>query len=374
MDFTVVNVDWYTSTFIFYLSIILGCYLIALLVKRRKIMFNKNLGIYTYAWSFLLTIILLFVKGFGTTGRDLRSGYYYNFLSAASLKVFRDQTLEIGYRILNVVIHFISDKYWFFVFVVSVLTVYPMIKIIKKYSNNIDIPVAVLMYTSIFFVNGFSPFRMALAATIALYAFDAMVENKPLKALCWIMLGSCFHITVLVLIVPYFFSMARSFNKKLTALSLLTFFALVYLGRNSIAAFMSGSERYYLYSSFERVHIGLEQFVYYIPLFLLFFSVQKSDDNRQFSRVSFSYLAMGLCCGLIGYIISIFGRLQMLFLPLIIIIAYYCKLYKERFPKKRKLLDFLVLFYCIARFVIYITQYYNLEDLMPYTNIFGWII
>ena len=344
MKFTVINIDWYKSTFIFYLSIILGCYLITVLAKRKRILFARNLGIYTYVWSFLVTIILLFVKGFGTTGRDLRSVY------------------------------FISNKYWFFVFIVSLLTVYPVIKVINKYSNKLDIPVAILMYTSIFFVNGFSPLRMALAATLALYAFDAMVENKPLKALCWIIIGSCFHITVLILIIPYFFSMAKNFDRKMIILSLIIFFIAVYFGRNNITLFMSESERYYLYSNFEHIHIGLEQFVYYIPLFLLFFYGQKNDNDRQFARVSFSYIAMGLFCGLLGYIISIFGRLQALFLPLVIIIPYYCKLYKERFPKKKKLLNFLVLFYCIARFVIYITQYYNLEDLMPYTNIFGWII
>lgn len=374
MKFTVINIDWYKSTFIFYLSIILGCYLITVLAKRKRILFARNLGIYTYVWSFLVTIILLFVKGFGTTGRDLRSGYYYNFLSATSLKEFHDQSIEIGYRILNVIVYFISNKYWFFVFIVSLLTVYPVIKVINKYSNKLDIPVAILMYTSIFFVNGFSPLRMALAATLALYAFDAMVENKPLKALCWIIISSCFHITVLILIIPYFFSMAKNFDRKMIILSLIIFFIAVYFGRNNITLFMSESERYYLYSNFEHIHIGLEQFVYYIPLFLLFFYGQKNDNDRQFARVSFSYIAMGLFCGLLGYIISIFGRLQALFLPLVIIIPYYCKLYKERFPKKKKLLNFLVLFYCIARFVIYITQYYNLEDLMPYTNIFGWII
>ena len=134
------------------------------------------------------------------------------------------------------------------------------------------------------------------------------------------------------------------------------------------------TERYYIYGAMDSVHIGLEQIVYYSPLFVVYFLTKKYDINRTFSKASFSYLATGFCYGMVGYIIPIFGRVQAIFLPIVIIVPYYIRLFNIKHPKYKRLINTLVLIYCIARFVIYITQYYVLEDLMPYTTFGGWII
>ena len=76
-----------------------------------------------------------------------------------------------------------------------------------------------------------------------------------------------------------------------------------------------------------------------------------------------------------SYVLPIFGRMQSIFIPIIILIPYYIKQYKEHYEKsKRMILNILTVFYSLARFTIWITQYYGLEDLMPYTNVFGKII
>lgn len=368
------KIEWSDSTFLFYLGIIIGCYIVSSALKNKVAVIHIKYNVRISLWVFVSALLLGFVKGFGTTGRDLNEGYLFDFKSATSLSGFRDQSIEIGYRILNVVIRFFTDQYWVFVLIVSVLTLYPVIRMLMKYSDRIDVPAALLLYSSVYFFNGFSLVRISLSAALALFAFDSLIEEKPIKTLIWIMIAASIHVTALVFIIPFFLSFMKKIDGRLILLALLVFFLEIYFNREGISRWIFGSGRYRIYGTFEHVRIGFEQFVYYAPLFYLFFAVRKKDLNRQFMRVSLAFLSSGACFALLGYIFSVFGRFQQMFLPLIIIIPYYSRLYKEQYPAREKLVNTIVLAYCISRFVIYITQYYNMEDLMPYTNIFGWSI
>ena len=373
-NFTKVDIAWHNSTFIFYLMIIFVCYALTATGKYRVSLTRTSSTKSFQLWSVLVGAVLIFVKGFGTTGRDLREGYYLNFLSAKSLDMYRDDSVEIGYRILNVLIRRITDKYWVFILVVSILTICPVIYIIKKYSDKIDVPVAVLFYVSCFFFSGFSILRLALAASISLFAFDAIVEKKFVKALLWIFVAAMFHTAALLMFLPLFLCVIKRVNKFEIAIFLLIMILSIYYSRNNLTALLSESARYNIYRSFDTVKIGLKQFVYYIPMFIIYYFGRKADTNKHFSRMSFIYLSVGLFAGLLGYIVSIFGRMEMLFLPLIIIVPYYYKLCGKRLANMKLIINVLWIFYCIARFVIYIAEYYNMDDIMPYTNIFGWIV
>lgn len=374
MHFSSVIYSWSTQTFLLYLVVIFSCYLSTILFKKYVLSINTNYKTKFPIGLLISGTILIFVKGFSTTGRDLRAGYYINFLSATSLKEFYDWTIEIGYRILNVLIRNITQHYSFFIFLIAFLTILPIIYVINKFQNIIDVPSAILLYTCIFFFSGFSPLRNYLASSIALLGFEALVRKKFLKALIYLIIAMTFHFSMVFLLVPYFFVAFKKSNNKFITICLSSFFSFFYFGRNIITTILSMTERYYIYGAMDSVHIGLEQIVYYSPLFVVYFLTKKYDINRTFSKASFSYLATGFCYGMVGYIIPIFGRVQAIFLPIVIIVPYYIRLFNIKHPKYKRLINTLVLIYCIARFVIYITQYYVLEDLMPYTTFGGWII
>lgn len=377
MQFTQVTYAWYQQTFWLYLLIILSCYIISIVTPKIVLTNGKHFERNNkyHLWIGLVGTILFFFKGFGTTGRDLRGGYYYNFLSATSMSNYRDQTVEIGYRFFSVIIRNLTSKYSIFVFILAVLTLAPVLYLLYKYRTKIDIPTAVLLYVSVYFFSGFSPMRQYLASSIALLAFDALVEKKPIKSLICILLASTFHIIAIILLIPYMFTMFKLFNKQLMIITVICVVTTAYFMRTNIAEILLGTERYDIYGNAGIVNIGMEQFVYFLPLFYVFWKGRRADTNSYFSKISFSYLVTAFLFGLLGYIITILGRSYSVFLPLIIIIPYYIKLLKLHSSNvNKKVINILVLIYCISRFVIYITQYYDLEDLMPYTNIFGWIL
>ncbi len=375
MRFTDIIVEWSTRTFLYYLAIILGSYLIAYGFKNKNIRWGYGKEKKYPVGLLIVAIILLAVKCFNTTGRDLRRGYYSNFLSATSMAAYRDQTVEPGFRLLMVAVRVLTNNYAVFLFIVGLLTVIPVVHFIHKYRDKIDVPIAVLMYTSLYYINSFSACRQYLAVSISLFVFDAIIEKKPYRALAWIVVASTVHVTCLILVIPYMLCFAKMLSKKLIVISALVCIAAFYFGRNSISAFLGGMERYDIYSVNQQVRFGFEQIVYYAPLFLLIYLCRKRIEDKGFFKISFIYLTTGFTFGMLSYILPIFGRMQAVFIPIVLIIPYYIKSYKLHCRRsKRQVTSVVVLFYCIARFVIWIVQYYSLEDLMPYSNVFGMII
>lgn len=376
MNFTNVNYAWSNKTFAFYLLIIIGCTFISYIFKNRCITIStvRSKKIKIPIGLTFVGIILLSIKGFGTTGRDLRSGYYLNFLSASSYSNIMDKNLEFLFKSLNIFIYNLWCEYWAFIFVVSIITVWPVLWIIWKHREKISIPIAVLLYTSLFYFNSFSALRNYAAASLSLLAFDAMYERKRFRSLIWIIIAILFHNTMFALLILYIGAFFKSIKRKHILIGATLAITGVYLGRNYIWKYFASSARYYVYQSSNSTHIGLEQFIYYIPLFILFYFGRKRQQDKQYAIMSFTYLTVGLSFGLLGYVIPIFGRFQTIMLPLVSIVPCYYQNTKKCFKNNRWILTIITIVYCLARFYIYISQYYNLEDLMPYTNIWAWII
>lgn len=375
MQFTNVTIKWSPRTLMFYLAIILGCYLITCVIPKKKIKWGKGKKEKYPVSLLIVAIVLLIVKCFNTTGRDLRLGYFFNFQSATSMSGYRDQTVEPGFRLLMVIIRDITDNYAVFLFVVGLITILPVIHFIHKYRDKIDVPAAVLLFTSIYFINSFSAYRQYMAVSISFFAFDAIMEKKPYRALAWIAISSTIHVACLALIIPYVLCLAKMLSKKMIAISAVAFFILLYLGRGSIASLLGGYERYSIYLLNQDVRFGFEQIVYYAPMFLLLYLCRKSKEDRDVAKIAYIYVITGFAFGMLSYILPIFGRMQTIFMPIIILLPYFIRVYKRRNSRnRRRAISAITVVYGIARFIIWITQYYNLEDLMPYTNAFGRII
>lgn len=364
------TVEWSELTFVFYLSIVAISYFlpkikqkVSLTIGGKK--FSTPIGI------LLVEGLLIFIKGFNTTGRDLISGYYSNFISASSMSAFRDQSVEKGYILLNVIVHNIVNKYWIFLFVVTLITVIPVFVLIKKYSNVIDVSVATFLYTAIYFFPGLSLIRISLASSIALLSFDAAIEKKPIKALFGIILASFFHISMLCLLIPYTMMFARRMDKKLVFITAAGLFTMVYFNQVTLVSLLTG--RYSVYSLADS-GLGFEQLIYYLPMFLLLWWQKKhvSTEKKDFYTISFSYILSGLFMGMMQYVLPALGRTYVAFLPLSFIIAYYVKSARESMRYNRKALFVLVFVYGIFRFYVFISQCYNTDDIMPYMNVFGW--
>lgn len=371
--------SWVQSTFIFYISLILVCYTMSVVFTSIKFRINtwklENTSI------IVPLLILLCVKGFALCGVDLIGGYKYNFESAVSMKAFRDQSVEIGFRFINVAVRQFTSNYAIFVFIIAVLTIFPVFYVLRKYRNSINIPVAILMYGAVFFLPGISLVRIYLASAICMFAFDALFEKKYLKAVALVFVASAIHITAMVMLVPCLFFVFKV-NRKLFVAVLLLAIAVLYVGRGAIFSFLSG--RYAIYSVSNEVSLGTEWIWFYLPMILFYFYIIKilrktssehiaSESIRLFNYSSI-WILIGAFFSLAQYAFNIFGRLVAYTLPLILFVASGLNILKLLNRKKYNLMLLLTVGYIVLRFIIYITGYYMADGIMPYINCFGWEI
>lgn len=370
VEITSIIADWYISTLFFYVTIIILGYLCACYGKNKIIKIGK---VRSHLDIVLLGILMLAVKGFSITGRDIRAGYYYNFVTARTLGSIYDQSLEIGYKVLNVIIYNLTHNYYVLIFVVAVLTISPFLYLLNKYRNEIDTPLVVLAYLTIYFFSGFSPIRNFLAASIAMLVFDAICEKKKWKAIFLLLISISFHTSMVILLIPYFFCFARKLQKKEIFAMLGLIFITIFTGKNWIFGFFMGSDRYSKYANTTFSGFGLEQIAYYLPIFYLIWKTRNIAENYR-TRVSISYAFTGFVFGMLGYVVTVFGRTQTAFMPLVFVIGYHFKMIESNRIKNKYILMLFMTIYCAVRFWLYISQYYNLEDIMPYTNIFGMTI
>ena len=370
------SVYWSIPTLFLYLTIIFLSYSVD--AGKYRFIISNRLNPKNYdVRFFIIAAILIFFKSFGITGRDIVNGYYVNFSEATSIDSYPDQSVEIGFIILNVIVKNVFNSYEMLLIIIGVITVAPVLYIIKKYSDKIGVGLALLLYTSIYYFSGFSATRQYTALSICLLVFDAIYEKKYTKSIGLLLLASSFHFSSILMIVPYFIILSNYLGKRFVRRFVIIFFLLVFLAiytfRDSLGVVLIG--RYSIYSIAEEINIGFRCFVYYIPIIFFIFYVikkQKIHDNR-FDMLAIIMISLGFFLGMMEYIVSIFGRLEAITLPFVIIIPYYIKQFAVT-KRKKRVCNFFVFFYCLSRFIIFIVDNYNQQDLMPYRNILGFTI
>lgn len=388
--------NWRTSTAVFYALLCLMSYIIPLIFRYIQ---NDNVQIGNYRISrprialtktyrkktgkgsskkkiyfdvLIVGVMLLCVKGFLACGVDIIGGYKLNFETASSLSSVYDQSLEIGYRLLNVIVYNIAHDYRVFIFVCAVITLAPVLYLVNKYHETIDVPATLFLYTSIFYFQGFCILRLYMAASIGLLSADYMRQNKPYKALLWLVIACLFHTSAFCLLLPYILLFFKQIDKKLAVVCMAAVFGAIYILRDSFSVLMTG--RYAIYEIPEDAEIGFQQFAFFIPIYLLFILCHRIQRDKEESRFAVVYTTAGFVMGLIGYLITIFGRTSGLFIYLAFIIGIYTKKTKNIQKKMGIILDILILAYGFLRFWIYLSGYYVSEGIMPYINIWGWEI
>jgi len=365
---------WQWSTLVFYLLITLACWGLSVGLQKIKII-NERYKSVAIAAPFL---ILLFIKGFAYCGVDLLEGYKESFARAISFTNLQDSSLEIGYKLVNIIVRNITEDYRVLVFLLALLTLIPVFYVINKHKNNILPALAILGYSSIFFVTSFDLIRIYLAGSICLLSFDAIYEKKYTKATIIVLIAMTFHFTSIVMLIPCIFLIFK-FDKKVFwgAMGFLVLF--IYMGRTVLKQFFSGRYQYFEIS--ETLHIGTEWIWYYAPLIVLFIYIcriakkEKVDEKAmRMVEVSFYWVVMGIAISFIQYAVSMLGRLIAFTTPFVFFISSALAIIKVTRPKQYKWLYFLSMGYFVLRFVIYLTDYYVLDGVMPYFNSFGWEI
>lgn len=364
-------VEWSRQTFYFYMLIPI----ISLLVPKLTIASGNN-SVNTKkipVGGYIVAFLLICIKCFSYTGRDVRIGYLLDFLSADSFSSFRDPSIEVGFRLLYILVYNLTHNYYIFLFIVGFITVFPIVYYIFKYSNKLNTGITFFLYACMYLMPGFSLIRMYMASSIALCSFDAILENKKKKAAIWFILALLIHRSMVVLLLVYALYFFRKVDKRLLFLGTMVLVYLVISKKDFILGMFSG--RYSQYGSENVVHgLGSAIFIEYIPLLLLFWYASSFIDKERVRAMGYSILLGGFFWGLVSYYITVLGRAQAAFLPIIYIVGYSTKIINKNKPVAGKVIEALVVIFGLLQLVTYLTGYFNLDDIMPYTSYLGFNI
>lgn len=366
------NNYWNIPTVIFYFCIVVISYVsskvnnnisVILPVSRKKI----NAGI------LVPFLFLSVIRGVSTCGTDVLEGYKLNFISATSLSNFRDNTTEIGYRIITVVSRCISDNYSSYIFLMAILTIIPIYFCVKEFKEIIDVPTTIAGYVSIFFYQGFSLIRIYLAASIICVAVMLLYKGKNFYAFICIMVASLFHATAIINIIIWF-AVSFRIDKKMLGLSAILGVVMIYISRNQIAALFTGRYRYYIAN--DKLTFGTEFiWFYFLPIVLFVYIVKyrKNISIRHFKifKLTFLWVCFGCVVSLLQYAIPMFGRMSVYSLPMIIFVGCGLDILRKAQDKYYKFFKIVFLIYFLFRLYIYLVGYYNMDGIMPYRTILG---
>ena len=360
--------EWSNSTFIFYLSlIILGflapkvAYTIKIKSGSKTTRIRPVLGIYE--------LILILVKGLSVVGLDANNGYYFNFLTATSYSKIFDKSLEKGFIWLTILLRSILKTYWLYLLVLSIFTLTPVFYLIHKYRNIAEASVILPVYVSIYFFQGFSLVRIALASSIALFAFDALYEGKIWKALIIIIIAAQFHVSMYVLLIIWALNAVPKKIRKLCYLITIITAIVLYLAPSRFASLLIG--RHSVYSVDTTGAFGFSQFLYSVPLILLAFMYFKKQEETKAQELFFMYVILDFIIGLLAYRLPV-GRMYLCFAPIPFLMGMRLIEIKAKNKNMAFAVKLLIIVYCVFRFYVYISAYYNVDEIMPYINVLGW--
>lgn len=178
-------------------------------------------------WFCLLVLISLSSLRGATIGNDTHS-YIYMF---KNLSADDHSRFEIGYVWLTDTIKKFTDNYQFLFVVVSIIIYFSFGKFIVKYSKMPWLSLY-LFFTYGFFTFTFTALRQGIAMAICLYAFEAILKGKNIRAILLILGATLFHSTAIVFSLAFLCKFLKPSGKVfsygyITAIILLVVFTAV---------------------------------------------------------------------------------------------------------------------------------------------------
>ncbi len=279
---------------------------------------------------------------------------------------------EWGFNTLNVIIQlFTNDSQWLFV-VTSAIFFAVVLHTIIHYSQIPVLSVLILFISCIYFWS-LNNVRQALAVVIAFAGYPYLVNGKFFKYLLCVLAGSLFHISALLMVLPYIAVRIKVIRKYF--LPFVIVFMLLIPAMCRIAELvLSGTKyAYYFNADYNNGSRGKLNILYNSVFFVLTYYVLRKHyrkDNAAYVLLMMQYLSLWIssCCWFIN-IPELIGRLVM-FTQIfqLLLIPYCCKKIKDHSNRVG-----FIIFY-IAAYVIYLVFTVVLNgnyEVLPYTWIFG---
>lgn len=221
--------------------------------------------------------------------------YFTKFSWKETFEYISKQDIEYGFYFLMKLFTMFSRDFHLFLFIISIPYIVTISSLIYKYSKA---PVlSYMLFISLnYFSISFTLLRHVLAIAFLIIAFLALIKNRKLKFVLFVMLATLFHKTAIIFIItPIFYKI--KFNSKQIFVLFMTLIILYFFGNNILDIVFSilGNGRYAHYRDVAGDNIGFFAINLLLLIFSLLYKKKYAADNSDECKALLNFQFLTVC-------------------------------------------------------------------------------
>lgn len=320
----------------------------------------------------LATSVLVLAKGTAIGTTDIEAGYRLNYEYLRLWGIDRDPSIEPGFRLLVRLCVSLGLDYRYFLLVVGLLTVVPVIWVSVSLRRIVDPGVVVASWTLVYMPTGMSMIRQLLATSVVLVVVYWCLRGRLLAQLGWLSVAVSIHKSaIVVFLFILLIQLRRRFWWQVAVV--LVFLASASRITEIYPEVFTG--RYAGYAGDTGSSVGAALLVKISVPLLAYFAFKRSfragADAGAVATVWLpvawrSVLLYSFSVYMLGYIVAIFGRAESYTVALCLLYGSIARVYAD--VRRRWAAVMFVLLYSLGRCWWYVSEYGLLEGLLPYRS------
>lgn len=328
-----------------------------------------------HIFLFLSFFILWFFSAFASCGAD-REAYSIIFQNVSISSIF-DGWQEPGFNLFNLIFRIFGDNPRIIYIAMTTITLGLVYSTLSYLKDEIRIGFAVLAYGSLFYVQSLSLMRIYMASAILFWGIRFLKKDEYLKYGIVILVTILIHYSTMIMILPWailYLMYHHRYQQGVHVMVLACALAGGLVAFKVMAPVMGAVPMFSRFQQyFENTQsggIGIMQFIYFIPIAALVFVVYP-NLNENYKRIFFTFTSGAFFVAIMSYVIIILGRAFVLFSILyLFVVPYALSILKKKLKGWQYMLVCAgVIAYYAFRFMVYISEYHELDQVIPYTNI-----
>lgn len=238
------------GSYVFWSTYFISLYFIFNTLKM-KYKDNKFCGTSVNMYLFFMVGLMIVMASFRRYDIGYDTGAYYSFFEQmCNGNFYYDKRMEIGYRLLNIIVSKISSNYTFFLFIIYFFQYSVLCAFAKRVS--IDIRFFIMASWLFLFINFTGLQRQSLATAFVLLGVIQLINEKKNWFIFLCIIAALFHVSALVILVLLILKKYEANSKNLRRVFSL-FFVFLFLYFVVLEPYISQT----YYGAYLNIHSGV---------------------------------------------------------------------------------------------------------------------
>ena len=268
------------------------------------------------AFSCFAMFIIMALRDVKSIGVDSSSSYLHQYQrmdETTFLQIIHDNGFNSGFSLLLKLVYLVfGNNYQMLIILISAFCLLSFAFLVNKYSLS---PVtSICAYWGLcFYILMFDALKQAIAMSILVFAFDAIIQKKKIRFVFFVILASLFHAPALVFLPAYLIARIKISAKYYIPI-IVVLFAVVYIFRGYIVNMLMNAYQYEelseQYASMNVSFIGGSVIVYLGILLVCYLFRKPNQENDFIYATLFKLMVIATILQTFCYYNNIFKRLS----------------------------------------------------------------